>query len=65
MDAGMDLSELTALTAETCGCSRRQARDVVAAVHKEGWMLVTALRRLPSGTCFSAGWTLRAHRPHG
>ena len=32
IDAGMGLSELTALTAETCGCSRRQARDVVAAV---------------------------------
>ncbi|WP_390130538.1 hypothetical protein [Synechococcus sp. HIMB2401] len=31
IDAGMGLSELTAFTAETWGCSRRQARDVVAA----------------------------------
>ena len=30
IDAGMGLSELTAFTAETWGCSRRQARDVVA-----------------------------------
>ena len=31
------LSELTASTAETWGCSRRQARDVVAAAHKD-WL---------------------------
>ena len=37
IDAGMGLSELTAFTAETWGCSRRQARDVVAKAHKE-WM---------------------------
>ena len=35
IDAGMGLSELTAVTAETWGCSRRQARDVVAAAHKD------------------------------
>ena len=29
IDAGMGLSELTAVTAETWGCSRRNARDVV------------------------------------
>ena len=29
----MGLSELTALTAETWGCSRRNARDVVAKAH--------------------------------
>ena len=34
IDAGMGLSELTAFTAETWGCSRRNARDVVAAAHK-------------------------------
>ena len=28
IDAGMGLSELTAFTAETWGCSRRNARDV-------------------------------------
>jgi hypothetical protein len=33
----MGLSELTAFTAETWGCSRRQARDVVAAAHKD-WL---------------------------
>ena len=33
IDAGMGLSELTALTAETWGCSRRNARDVVAKAH--------------------------------
>ena len=37
IDAGMRLSELTAFTAETWGCSRRQARDVVAAAHKD-WL---------------------------
>ena len=37
IDAGMGLSELTAVTAETWGCSRRQARDVVAAAHKD-WL---------------------------
>ena len=31
------LSELTAFTAETWGCSRRQARDVVAKAHKD-WL---------------------------
>ena len=33
----MGLSELTALTAEIWGCSRRNARDVVSAAHKE-WL---------------------------
>ena len=37
IDAGMGLSELTAFTAETWGCSRRQARDVVAKAHKD-WL---------------------------
>ena len=37
IDAGMGLSELTAFTAETWGCSRRNARDVVCAAHK-GWL---------------------------
>ena len=37
IDAGMGLSELTAFTAETWGCSRRNARDVVAAAHKD-WL---------------------------
>ena len=36
-DAGMGLSELTAFTAETWVWSRRQARDVVAAAHKD-WL---------------------------
>ena len=35
IDAGMGLSELTAFTAETWGCSGRNARDVVAAAHKD------------------------------
>ena len=34
IDAGMGLSELTALIAETWGCSRRNPRDVVCAAHK-------------------------------
>ena len=37
IDAGMGLSELTAFTADTWGCSRRNARDVVAAAHKD-WL---------------------------
>ena len=37
IDAGMSLSELTAFTAETWGCSRRNARDVVCAAHKD-WL---------------------------
>lgn len=35
IDAGMGLSELTALTAETWGCSHRTARDVTAKAHKD------------------------------
>jgi len=34
IDLGMGLSELTALTADTWVCSRRNARDVVAKAHK-------------------------------
>ena len=37
IDAEMGLSELNAFTAETWGCSRRNARDVVAAAHKD-WL---------------------------
>ena len=37
IDAGMGLSELTAITADTWGCSRRQSRDVVANAHKD-WL---------------------------
>jgi len=37
IDLGMGLSELTALTAEIWGCSRRNARDVVAKAHKD-WL---------------------------
>ena len=37
IDAGMSLSELTAIAAETLGCSRRNARDVVLAAHKN-WL---------------------------
>ena len=37
IDAGMGLSELIAFTAETWGCSRRNARDVVAKAHKD-WL---------------------------
>ncbi len=37
IDAGMGLSELAAITAETWGCSRRNARDVVSAAHKD-WL---------------------------
>ena len=33
----MGFSELTAFTAETWGCSRRHARDVVSAAHKS-WL---------------------------
>ena len=37
IDAGMGFSELTAFIVETWGCSRRNARDVVAAAHKD-WL---------------------------
>ena len=37
IDAGMGLSELTALTSETWECIRRKARDVVFAAHKD-WL---------------------------
>ena len=40
IDAGMGLSELAAVTAETWECSRRNARDVVAAAHKD-WLNCT------------------------
>ena len=36
----MDLSGVAAVTAETWGCSRRNARDVVAAAHKD-WLVAT------------------------
>ena len=35
IDAGVGLSELTALTAETWGVSRRTARDVTAKAHND------------------------------
>ena len=35
IDAGVGLSELTALTAETWGASRRTVRDVTAKAHKD------------------------------
>ena len=35
IDAGVGLSELAALTAETWGVSRRTARDVTAKAHKD------------------------------
>ncbi|MEC7738010.1 MAG: hypothetical protein VYE46_03935 [Cyanobacteriota bacterium] len=37
IEAGMGLSELTSLAAETLRCSRRNARDVVCAAHKD-WL---------------------------
>ena len=37
IDAGMGLSELTAFTAETWGCSRGNASDVACAAHKD-WL---------------------------
>ena len=37
IDKGVGFSELASLMAETWGCSRRQARRVVADAHKE-WM---------------------------
>ena len=46
IDAGMGLSELTAFTAETWGCSRRNARDVVAAAHKD-WLFPSNKRNGP------------------
>ena len=39
IDKGVGFSELVSLVAETCGCSRRQARRVLADAHKE-WMHV-------------------------
>ena len=39
IDKGVGFSELASLVAETWGCSRRQARRVVADAHKE-WMHV-------------------------
>ena len=33
IDAGMSLSELTAITTETWACSRRHAQDVIAKAH--------------------------------
>ena len=36
IDAGMGLSELTALTAETYGCSYRNAHDVVVKGNADG-----------------------------
>ena len=37
IDQGVGFSELASLVAETWGCSRRNARRVVSAAHKE-WM---------------------------
>ncbi len=66
IDAGMGLSELTAFTAETWGCSRRQARDVVAAAHKDWLDACYGSEEIrPAGLAFPAGGTARAHRPQG
>ena len=37
IDQGVGFSELASLVAETWGCSRRHARDVIAAAHKD-WL---------------------------
>ena len=37
IDQGVGFSELASLISETWGCSRRNARDVVAAAHKD-WL---------------------------
>ncbi len=37
IDKGVGFSELASLISETWGCSRRNARDVVAAAHKD-WL---------------------------
>ena len=37
IDQGVGFSELASLISETWGCSRRQARDVVASAHKD-WL---------------------------
>ena len=37
IDRGVGFSELASLISETWGCSRRNARDVVAAAHKD-WL---------------------------
>ena len=37
IDQGVGFSELASLVAETWGCSRRNARDVVCAAHKD-WL---------------------------
>ncbi|QNI98424.1 hypothetical protein SynRS9902_02553 [Synechococcus sp. RS9902] len=37
IDQGVGFSELASLVAETWGCGRRNARDVVAAAHKD-WL---------------------------
>ena len=50
-------SELTAVTAETWGCIRRNACDVVAAAHKVGSTAVMDPRDRPAGLAFPAGWT--------
>ena len=51
IDKGVGFSELATLVAETWGCSRRQARRVVADAHKSGWRLPSELRRSISVTC--------------
>ena len=64
IDAGMGLSELTAFTAETWGCSRRNTRDFVAAAHKDWLDACYGSEEIDqAGLAFAAGWTLRAHRP--
>ena len=56
IDAGMGLSELTAFTADTWGCSRRNARGVVCAVHKDWLDGAYGSERSTRRTCFSKSW---------
>ena len=56
INAGMGLSELTAFTAETWGCSRRMLVMSLLQPIRTGWTLATDLKRSTSGTCFSSRW---------
>ena len=56
IDAGMSLSELTAFTAETWGCSRRDAREFVAKAHKDWLDACYGSEEIDQRDLFSGRW---------
>ena len=61
IDKGVGFSELASLMAETWGCSRRNARDVVCAAHKD-WLNSSWVKPFSDGVMRVSGSDRNRHR---